>query len=48
MSGPGWIGLVDHNRHVVRGIDLLALMPAWLVLLAFIAGLAAAWRAEGR
>ncbi len=48
MSGPGWIGLVDHNRHVVLGIDLLALMPAWFVLLAFIAGLAAAWRAEGR
>ncbi len=48
MSGPGWIGLVDHNRHVVRGIDLLGLMPAWLVLLAFIGGLAAAWRAEGR
>ncbi len=48
MSGPGWIGLVDHNRHVVRGIDLLTLMPAWFVLLAFIGGLAAAWRAEGR
>ncbi len=48
MSGPGWIGLVDHNRHVVLGIDLVALMPAWFVLLAFMAAMAAAWRAEGR
>ena len=47
-SGPGWIGLVDHNRHVVRGIDLLTLMPAWFVLLAFMGAMATAWRAEGR
>lgn len=47
-SGPGWIGLVDHERHIVRGIDTLPLLPPWLALLLFVGGLAAAWRAEGR
>ena len=48
VSGPGWIGMLDHGRYVVRGIDVLALVPPWLLLALFIAGLAAAWRAEGR
>ena len=48
ISGPGWIGLLDHNRYIVRGIDVLALVPPWLLLMLFVACLAAAWRAEGR
>ncbi len=48
LSGNGWIGVVDHGRYLVRGIDTLALLPPWLALLLFVGGLAAAWRAEGR
>ena len=48
VSGPGWIGLLDHDRYIVRSIDVLALVPPWLLLMLFVAGLAAAWRAEGR
>ncbi|MBC6440907.1 MAG: hypothetical protein GDA49_10985 [Rhodospirillales bacterium] len=48
LSGNGWIGVVDHSRYLVRGIDTLALLPPWLALLLFVGGLAAAWRAEGR
>lgn len=47
-SGQGWIGMVDHARYIVRGIDSLALLPSWLALLLFVGGLTAAWRAEGR
>ncbi len=47
-SGQGWIGMLDHGRYVVRGIDSLALLPPWLALLLFVGGLAAAWRSEGR
>jgi hypothetical protein len=47
-SGQGWIGMLDHARYIVRGIDSLALLPSWLALLLFVGGLAAAWRAEGR
>ncbi len=48
LSGNGWVGVLDHGRYLVRGIDTLALMPPWLALLLFVGGLAAAWRAEGR
>ena len=48
VSGPGWIGLLDHGRYIVRGIDVQALVPPWLLLMLFVTGLAAAWRAEGR
>ena len=48
LAGTGWIGVVDHGRYIVRGIDTLALLPPWLALLMFVGGLAAAWRAEGR
>ncbi|MBN34512.1 MAG: hypothetical protein CMM46_06990 [Rhodospirillaceae bacterium] len=48
LSGNGWIGVIDHGRYLVRGIDTLALMPAWLALVLFVGGLAAAWRSEGR
>jgi hypothetical protein len=47
-SGSGWIGVLDHGRYLVRGIDTLALLPPWLALLLFVGGLAAAWRSEGR
>ena len=47
-SGQGWIGMLDHARYIVRGIDSLPLLPPWLALLLFVGGLAAAWRAEGR
>ena len=47
-SGSGWIGVLDHGRHVVRGIESHSLIPPWLALLAFVGGLAAAWRTEGR
>ncbi len=47
-SGSGWIGMLDHGRYLVRGIDTLALLPPWLALLLFVGGLAAAWRSEGR
>jgi hypothetical protein len=47
-SGQGWIGMLEHGRYIVRGIDSLALLPPWLALLLFVGGLAAAWRAEGR
>jgi len=48
LAGTGWIGVIDHGRYIVRGIDSLALMPPWLALLLFVGGLAAAWRSEGR
>ncbi len=48
LSGPGWIGLLDRDRSVVLGIDVLSLVPPWLLLVLFVGGLAAAWRAEGR
>ena len=47
-SGQGWIGVLDHGRFVVRGIDNTPLLPAWLALLLIVGGLAMAWRAEGR
>ena len=47
-SGQGWIGMLDHGRFVVRGIDNTPLMPAWLALLLIVGGMAMAWRAEGR
>ena len=47
-SGQGWIGMLDHARYIVRGIDSLPLLPPLLALLLFVGGLAAAWRAEGR
>jgi len=47
-SGQGWIGMLDHGRYVVRGIDNTPLLPAWLALVLIVGGLAMAWRAEGR
>ena len=47
-SGQGWIGMLDHGRYVVRGIDNTPLLPAWLALILIVGGLAMAWRAEGR
>ncbi|MEM7123388.1 MAG: hypothetical protein AAF563_19075 [Pseudomonadota bacterium] len=47
-SGQGWIGVLDHGRFIVRGIDNTPLLPAWLALLLIVGGLAMAWRAEGR
>ena len=47
-SGQGWIGMLDHGRFVVRGINNTALLPTWLALLLIVGGMAMAWRAEGR
>jgi hypothetical protein len=47
-SGHGWIGMLDHGRFVVRGIENTPLLPAWLALVLIVGGMAMAWRAEGR
>jgi hypothetical protein len=47
-GGQGWIGMLDHQRFIVRGIDSTPLLPTWLALLLIVGGMAMAWRAEGR
>ena len=47
-AGRGWIGFEANTGYVVTGIDRVALMPPWLVLLLALGGLMLAWRAEGR
>ncbi len=47
-SGRNWIGLVDHQAYLVTGIRQAPLLPALLVLLLVLGGLAAAWYREGR
>ncbi len=47
-EGRGWIGFEANTGYVVTGIDQVALMPPWLVLLLALGGLMLAWRAEGR
>jgi hypothetical protein len=46
-AGRGWIGLVQNESYVVRGVSQVSLLPALLVLLLALGGLMAAWWREG-
>lgn len=48
LDGRGWIGLIDHRRFMVTGLEQTPLAPGWLLLLLALGGLLLAWRAEGR
>lgn len=48
MAGRGWLGLVERNAYVVRGVTQAALLPGWLAMILAIAALGVAWRRDGR
>ena len=47
-SGPGWVGLARRGGHVVTGVALVPLLPAWAALPLILGLLLLAWRREGR
>ncbi|HYM32353.1 MAG TPA: hypothetical protein VEU47_13690 [Candidatus Cybelea sp.] len=47
-AGRTWLGLVAHRDYLVNGVQQVPLMPAILVLILVIGGLALAWHREGR
>ncbi len=46
MAGRGWIGLQQNDRYVVTRVTQTPLLPAWLLLLVVLGGLATAWSRE--
>lgn len=45
--GRNWVGLVANGDYIVTGVDSISLLPAILVLLLALGGVAMAWRREG-
>ncbi len=46
--GNDWVGILDHGRFAVVGIESDALLPPWIALVLLGGSLALAWRREGR
>ncbi|MGH7044650.1 MAG: hypothetical protein ACREFY_21300, partial [Acetobacteraceae bacterium] len=47
-SGSGWVGLKRRGAHVVTGVALVPLLPAWAALPLVLGLLLLGWRQEGR
>ncbi|MBT5809163.1 MAG: hypothetical protein HOI19_02260, partial [Rhodospirillaceae bacterium] len=45
--GRNWVGLVANGDYIVTGVHSISLLPAILVLLLALGGVAVAWRREG-
>ena len=47
-SGRGWLGITPRNAAETRAVTRLPLLPPWLVMLAVLGLMLAAWLREGR